>query len=166
MNVLVLGLPGSGKSYFAERLAKRLDAEYVSSDRLRKQLFPEPTYSDLEKANVYYAMLKKMQETNAQERNLVLDATFHKKSTRQLFTKTARGKTHFIEVCADEAIIKDRLKKSRPDSDADYQIHQLIKQQWEALEAPHLTLKSTNENIEALLQRALEYLKNDQESNR
>ncbi len=159
--VLVSGLPGSGKSYFAERLAKMLDADYINSDRLRKELFPKRTYSDLEKAAVYDTMLKKMKETIVEEKNLVMDATFHKKETRKLFTKNAKDKIHFIEVWADEAIIKERLNISRPFSEADYEIHQLIQQQWEPLTEPHLLLESTNENIDNMIQKATKYLRYD-----
>ncbi len=102
MIVIISGLPGSGKSFFAEQLAKKLDADYVNSDRLRKELFPTRTYSDYEKAAVYKAMLKRMAVAIRLGRNIVLDATFHKKSTRELFTKNTKEKIHFIEVWADE----------------------------------------------------------------
>ncbi len=161
MIVLVLGLPGSGKSYFASRLAKKIDGSYVNSDHLRKQLFPKRTYSDLEKETVYNVMLKKMKVAITKEKNLVLDATFHKKEIRKLFKKNPNEKIHFIEVWADEGIIKKRLKKSRPFSEADFKIYQLILQQWEPLEETYLSLESTNENIDDMLQKATEYLRDD-----
>ncbi|SDE43572.1 hypothetical protein SAMN05421636_10557 [Pricia antarctica] len=165
MNIMVFGLPGSGKSYFAERLAEKIDAEYVSSDRLRKELFPSRTYSDHEKAAVYDTMLKKLEETNTKKENLVFDATFYKKETRELFIKKAKNNSRFIEVWADEPVIKARLKESRPYSDADFEVHKLIKQEWEPLERPHLRLESRNDNIDVMLQKAMEYLKNEKKSN-
>lgn len=166
MVVIVLGLPGSGKSYFAGRLAQRLNAEYVNSDRLRKELFPTRTYSKLEKAMVYGALLKRMEEAQNKRKDLVLDATFHKKEIRQQFMDKSKGGIIFIEVQADEDIIRQRLKEDRPYSEADLRIHQLIKQQWEPLQLPHLTLRSTNDNIETMLQKAIQYLKDDQRTNR
>ncbi len=165
MVVLVLGLPGSGKSFFAERLAKMLHADYVNSDRLRKELFPERTYSNSEKASVYNAMLRKMKTTNTQKNHLVLDATFHKKKTRELFTENGTDGVHFIEVWAEERIIKERLKKSRPYSEADDNVYQLILQQWEPLEQPYLKLESTNENIDDMLKKAVKYLRDDARGN-
>ncbi len=162
MIVIVLGLPGSGKSYFAERLAKRLDAEYLNSDRLRKKLFSNRTYSIKEKAKVYDRMLKRMVEALGQNDNLVLDATFHKKEIREPFLTKGKGRIYIIEVCAEEEIIRQRVQKNRPDSEADFDVYQLIKQEWELLEVPHLVLESTNKNIDEMLQRALKYLKNDQ----
>lgn len=162
--IMVFGLPGSGKSYFASRLAKLINGDYVNSDRLRKELFPKRTYSNLENVTVYDAMLKKMLEANSQARNFVLDATFHKKKSRELFIQPLRGKMHFFEVWADEHIIKKRLQHDRPYSEADYTIHQLIRDAWEPLEEAHLRLKSTNDNIDDMLQKAEAYLKDDKKS--
>lgn len=166
MVVIVLGLPGSGKSYFAERLAEQLDAEYLNSDRLRKELFPKRTYSEKEKAKVYTVMLEKMKEAVRRKKDLVLDATFHKKETRAPFLAKGNAKISVIEVRADEEIIKQRVQKKRPFSEADFDVHKLIKQEWEPLEVPHLVLESTNENVDSMLKQALEYLKHDKESNR
>lgn len=55
--VAVCGLPGSGKSYFAARLAERLDAVYLSSDRVRREMFTRRTYSDDEKMDVYRELI-------------------------------------------------------------------------------------------------------------
>lgn len=165
MTVIVLGLPGSGKSFFAERLAKQLGAEYMNSDRLRRELFPKRTYSDLETAKVYAIMLEKMGEAFQQKRDLVLDATFHKEETRVPFLTKGNSNIVIIEVWADEEIIWQRVQKNRPISEADFDVYRLIKKEWEPLKVPHLELKSTNENIDDMLQKALEYLKNDQKSN-
>lgn len=166
MIIFVFGLPGSGKSYFAKKLASVLQADYINSDRIRKDMFPIRTYSASEKDKVYDVMLEKMQATINQKKNQVLDATFHRKETRELFIKnTQKAKYMFIEVQASENIIRERLKKSRPYSEADYKVYTLIKQEWEPLEETHLELESNNENIDCILQKALEYLKNDRSWN-
>ena len=167
MIVIVLGLPGSGKSYFASRLAQMLGADYVNSDRLRKELFPKRTYSAEETSKVYGAMFKTMEEAIAHSKNLVLDATFHKNAMRKQLKDSTKGKEQlfFIEVQANENTIKERLKKSRPFSEADFKVHQLIRQQWEPLQIPHLTLESTNDNIDSMLQEAAQYLNHEPKSN-
>ena len=161
MVVIVFGLPGSGKSYFASRLAKMIRADYINSDRLRKEMFKESTYSTQEKAAVYHEMLAKMMEAVNQNRNVVLDATFHKNDTRKLFMKEMEGKggIYFIEVQANENIIRERLKKERPYSEADFKVYKLIRQHCEPLNDPHLLLESTDENIDSMLQKAADYLK-------
>lgn len=169
MIIIVFGLPGSGKSYFAARLAKMINAEYVSSDKVRKEIFKERTYSDQEKRVVYEKMVELMKEAVKVNRNLVLDATFHKKKTRKLFTDEMQDKadTLFIEVRADEKIIRERVEKKRTYSEADFEIYKQIKQQFEPLTRPHLILQSTNENINEMLELAEQHLKiqNDARAN-
>ena len=165
MIVLVMGLPGSGKSYFASRLAERINAEYTNSDRLRKELFSKRTYFEQEKEKVYEMLLEKMKEAINGRKNIVLDATFHKKEARELFVKNAKEHIHFIEVWTDEATTKERLKKSRLYSEADYRVYQLIKQTWEPLNEASLRLKSTNENIDDMLRKAYQYLNHDNSGN-
>ena len=157
--IIVLGLPGSGKSYFAQKLAEMIRADYVNSDRIRKELFPTRTYSPLEKSKVYKKMMERMRLAIAQKKKLVLDATFHSRETRNKFIEKAQGANLFlIEVQADEHLARERLKKKRPYSEADFKVYQLIRNQWEPLTTPHLTLKSTNENIKKMLQEAIRYL--------
>ncbi len=161
MIVIVFGLPGSGKSYFASRLAKMINAVYINSDRLRMEMFNDRTYSEQEKAAVYKAMLKKMKEAMNQDKNIILDATFHKNETRKLFIQEADRKDgiFFIEVKADENIIRERLKKERPYSEADFEVYKSIRQQYEPMNEPYLTVESTNENVDNMLQKAVDYLK-------
>lgn len=159
MIILVLGLPGSGKSYFAVRLAQKINAEYLNSDQIRKEMFPERTYSDSEKAKVYEDLLKKMKEAIDKGKDMVLDATFYKNKIREPFITNSKGKIAFIEVWADENIIQERLKKPRPYSEADLKVYQLLRQQWEPLKQPHLSLQSTNRNIDSMLRTAVNYLK-------
>ncbi len=166
MIILVLGLPGSGKSYFAERLAEKIGAEYVNSDRLRKALFPKRTYSEDEKIKVYEVMLNKMEGAIAQNNYMVLDATFHKASIREPFNAKSKGNLRFIEIQVDEEIVRERLKESRPFSEADFEVHRLLQKEWEPLLESHLTLQSTNNNIETMLQKAIEYLNDDRNANR
>lgn len=160
MVIIVVGLPGSGKSYFASRFAGMLGATYIKSDEVRKQLLSKKSYSEKEKLSVYDAMLKQMTTLLEQKKDIVLDATFYKREIRAKFLDELKGKAgiYLIEVRANVALTRERLKKQRPDSDADFEVYKKIKQQWEPLTEDHLILRSTNENIAGLLQKASDYL--------
>lgn len=114
---------------------------------------------------VYDAMLEKMKQAADQDKNVVLDATFHKDDTRELFVRAMKDKCeiYFIEITAKEELIRQRLQKERPDSEADFEVYKLIRGEWDPMNARHLTLQSTDENIDYLLQKAADYLhwKND-----
>lgn len=160
MIVVVTGLPGSGKSFFASRLATAIHADYISSDKLRKKIIKRRTYSIKEKDLVYDEMMKEMRNGVKQNKNLVLDATFYKRETRNKFKEetTDADKIVFIEIIADEALIRKRLQSPREDSEADFTVYKIIQQQWEPIKGEHLILQSANDNIESMLEKAITYL--------
>lgn len=161
MVVIVIGLPGSGKSFFASQLAKMMHADYINSDQVRKTMMPPGHYSLQEKHSVYSQMLSRAVELVNQNREVILDATFYKSSIREQYKEALSHITSvkFIEVTATESLIKDRLSLSRKDSEADYEVYKTIRAEWEPLQKPHLVLQSTNDNIAELLEAAIDYLK-------
>ncbi len=161
MVIIVFGLPGSGKSYFASRLAMHLEAEYVNSDELRMQMISERNYTEAEKRRVYDAMLSRMSDALTGNKPIVLDATFYKESIRRQFEQAAaacHGSIIYIEVTAPEDIIKDRLNIPRAYSEADYDVYLKLKKSAEPLNRDHLVLVSTNNNIVSMLHEAINYI--------
>jgi predicted kinase len=65
---------------------------------------------------------------------------------------------HIIEVIADDATVRERLRRPRKYSEADYAVHQFIRDQFEKIEEAHLVLHSANDPAEVNLEIALEYL--------
>lgn len=94
---MVFGLPGSGKSYFASRVAHMLNATYISSDKVRKELFAVSSYSPEEKTLVYDEMLRRTIQVAEHNKDVVSDATFTRRLPK-LISKPAR----IIEYGADE----------------------------------------------------------------
>lgn len=162
MLVLVAGLPGSGKSFFAEKLAEKLMADYINSDKIRKSLGSLGKYSIEDKLAIYQEMLKMAEKCLIKDEDVVADATFHLQSTRQLFFSLADEKTTpliFFHIVADEELIKERISKPRKDSEADFQVYKKLKQEFEKILEPHLRIKSTQNNISVMLNQALRYIK-------
>ena len=160
MVVIVFGLPGTGKSFFAARLADQINADYINSDRLRMEMFPHRTYSDKEKGMVYKAMLERAKTADNNHKNVVLDATFYKNDLRKMIREEigTESPIFFIEVTATEELVRERLQKKRPYSEADFEVYRLIERQWEVINEPHLTLNSADDNIDTMLQDAIDYL--------
>jgi predicted kinase len=169
MIIIVFGLPGSGKSYFASHLAGVINAEHVNSDKIRKTMLDTRTYSKKEKLAVYNEMISRIGEAIEQHKNLVLDATFYKNDIREKFLNKAENNDDiiFIEIRAEEHLIRERLKRPREYSEADFKVYEKIKNQWEPLKAKHLILQSTNSNIRAMLKKTADYLhlKDDKRTN-
>ena len=160
MIILVMGLPGSGKSYLARQVAALTGAGYISSDKVRQVMLQAATYSDKEKWKVYDEMLRMAIEAAGEGSDVVLDATFYTQALRRSFRQALedKGRIVIIEVLADEALIRERLRRPRMDSDANFEVYVELKELWEPVSEPHLTLRSTDDNIESLLDQAMEYI--------
>jgi predicted kinase len=161
MVIIIAGLPGSGKSYFAGRLSECLSALYFSSDQFRKIFFTGIKYSPDEKLAVYEKLLSETLKAANSKKNIVLDGTFYKKSIREKFRAALLAnnqKIIFIEIRAESELIKDRLKGIRKDSDADYEVYQKLLTEFEPLEENHLTLFSEMDNVEYMLKESLDYI--------
>jgi predicted kinase len=50
--ILLYGFPGSGKTYFSRQLCENLQAAHVQGDRIRSELFEQPSYDKKEDAVV------------------------------------------------------------------------------------------------------------------
>lgn len=161
MIILVAGLPGSGKSYFAHQLASKIGADYVNSDQVRKTMGALGKYTFKDKLEVYERMATLAESALKKGRPVIIDATFYLRSMRNIFIELAQrceSVTHLIVVHADEALIKQRLSMPREDSEADFAVYKQIKSEFEEFVFPHLELESTNSNIEIMLHRAVNYL--------
>ena len=160
MVIIVFGLPGSGKSYFATRLAAKLDAIYVNSDQLRMNMFSTRTYTDAEKLLVYDSMSAAMTDALITNRAIVLDATFYKEAIRNSFEQKAAAfneRIIYIEVTAPEDIIAERLERPRY-SEADFAVYLKLKALFEPMQQEHLVLISSNSDIAPALLQAIEYI--------
>lgn len=160
--ILVCGLPGTGKSFFGQHLSKKMDAYYLNSDILRKELFPENrTYSEEEKQFVYDTLLIKTEENLKKGKSVMVDATFYKNELRIPFYTIAQTKKiplYIFYITADETLIQARTSVLRSDSEADYLVYLKLKELFEPITMPYTTLISTQNNINDLLATALIYL--------
>ena len=159
--ILVSGLPGSGKTFFAKRFAPAIGAAYFSTDIMRKTLTPERTYSPMEKATVYTAMMERMDHSLRAGQTVVLDATFYKEDMRADFVKAAHAvnsKVLFIEVRANKSVVRDRLSQVREDSDADYKVYLKLRDLYEPIKEPHLVLHSDKNDVEELVSLAIAWV--------
>jgi len=158
MVVIVFGLPGSGKSFFASRLALMIKGEYINSDQIRLKLFKKRKYTEDEKEKVYDTLFDLAQEAVKKGSNVVVDATFYKQYLRQRYLDEMSNDLFFIEVVTRKGIVKKRLSQPRAFSEADYSVYKKIKKEWEPFVDKHLVLESTNDNIGEMMDTAVLYL--------
>jgi predicted kinase len=161
MLILVAGLPGSGKSFFAEKLAGRIGADYLNSDQIRLDLHATGKYTTDDKLAVYKMMVAEASAAIETGKDVVADATFFHHALRELFVRLAEAKkvpVFVIEVIAEEALIRKRLTQPRKRSEADFNVYEGVRDAFEEITMPHLTLTSTDDNIERMITEAINYL--------
>ena len=161
MLVVIAGLPGSGKSFFGQKLADAIGAAYLNSDKIRIDMLAKGKYSDEDKLAVYKEMESYASKALAQGNDVIVDATFYRRSVREMFEKLAgihRVSLRIIEVKADEPTIRRRLSAPREFSEADFRVYEMIRDGFEEITTPHLVLISTDNNIDEMLLRAKEYI--------
>ena len=160
--ILVCGLPGSGKSFFARHLSTKIKAYYFNSDLLRKELYPvQRTYSEQEKQEVYNTLLERTQDVLLKNEPVLIDATFYKNALREPFYELAAkhsASLYIFHICADESLIKERTSTVRPDSEADFSVYLKLKDLFEPITLPSKILISEKNNIDVLIEDALTYL--------
>lgn len=91
--VLVGGPPGSGKSSLAGELGRRLDAEVLSTDHLRRELAPAPLasrYQPSAREAVYRELCAEASRHLGLGRSVVLDATWTSAAMRAMARTVAR----------------------------------------------------------------------------
>jgi predicted kinase len=162
--VMVMGLPGSGKSFFAKALAREMGAEYLGSDELRKELGLMGKYSLDNKLTVYGEMFKRAKGIHKAGKSVVLDGTFFLQQVRDLviyLTNSLSWKMSIIHILADEELITKRLSLPRQDSEADLGVYQKIKSEFEPIQEKHLALPSVDGNLNENLEKALKFINGD-----
>lgn len=82
--VVLIGLPGSGKTTVASRLCPRFGLALIDQDAIRAQLFPECAFTHVEKQAANQAVLETLRTSCAAGLSSLIDGmTFGRRTERQ-----------------------------------------------------------------------------------
>ncbi|MEE9323010.1 MAG: nucleoside monophosphate kinase [Candidatus Aenigmarchaeota archaeon] len=149
--ILVCGLPGTGKTTVAEKIADKTKSFVFNTDIIRKELFGKPKYTKKEKSLVYDLLFEMAEKFLKSAKNVVLDGTFYKKELRKRVKEMAKktdSEFHVVEVRCDEEILKERMgkrTKQKTPSDADFEIYMKIKKEFEPVREKHFVVDTGKE---------------------
>ncbi|MFC2041847.1 AAA family ATPase [Chloroflexota bacterium] len=157
--IAVSGLPGTGKSYFCNKLAERLPFVILESDALRKILFSPPTYSAAESAHLFRAIQHLIERLLEKGISLILDATNLSERHREYLYSIADRlgvKLVLVRVEAPPEVVRrrleSRLEDSESKSDADWTIYQRMQSSVDRIHRKHYAA-DTSRNIAPVLDK-------------
>ena len=145
--IIMVGVPGSGKSYLGRILSAALGAELIQTDAVRKELYPQPEYTPAEAAAVYQTCHRRIREALEAGKLVVFDGTnLREKRRRALYRLAERAKAPWLIVVAyaSTSTISRRLYHRAaggdPDdqSDADWGIYLRMRRDTERVPQPHI----------------------------
>lgn len=117
--LVMVGVPGAGKSSFAEHFAETFTAPIVNWDTIRAELFNEPTYSKDEQVIIGRVADYMLDELLKTQRTIVYEGAADARSERQALAKRARAAGYevlFVWVQTDSATAQQRATKKKRDS--------------------------------------------------
>jgi predicted kinase len=159
--VVVFGLPGSGKSTLARRLARRVGAQWISSDAIRTERGLRGDYRKDSIAAVYEEMLQVARSGLSDGRTVVIDGSFSSRSFREAVRELANdtgARLRLIRMVADEETALARVGRKRALSEAGPEAYRLLREKFDPVEGDHLMLDSSRADVGKLLRRAVLYL--------
>jgi predicted kinase len=166
------GLPGSGKSTVAARLAQETDGVVLSMDQVRAALFPALVLDHSAAENeismdASFAAAAYIRKTFPQHPVIIDGRTFLRSyqvhDVLALAASLEESPGIIKCVCSDE-VARQRLEHdlaegTHPARNRAYGLYLAVKEKAEAIQVPHLILDTGELSMEDCVQRCLEYLR-------
>ncbi len=163
--LLLCGLPGTGKSFLAHRLAEALPFVIIESDTVRKILFPQPRYTAQESRGVHrtcHALMAKLLKRGVR---VIYDATnlieYHRELVYRI-AERAGARLVVVKTVAKEEVVRERLRGRQEGtaelSGADWRIYRRMASRQEPVSHPHLVI-DTSEDLEEAVAKVLRFIR-------
>ena len=145
--LVVIGLPGVGKTTVAREFADRLDGRLIRTDTVRTDCVPDPDYTPAERRRVYDEVLARARDALDRGRDVVLDGTFRERTDRDGAVEVAASTGATLGVVAvecEESVVESRIAAREDDaSDADVEVYRQFRERYDPIRLPHATVDNS-----------------------
>ncbi|MEW5988022.1 MAG: ATP-binding protein [Chloroflexota bacterium] len=165
--LIMVGLPGAGKTALVAALQSLLPCVVISTDWVRWQLFHPPAFTADEMALVYQVCYQLVSGRLALGQRVIFDASNYLAARRQRLLDVARRQGAAVAICyvqASEEVTRQRLAqrvdgRRRPEdwSRADWPIYQWMAGLLEPVTEPHLALDTSAASASTLAGQLRDY---------
>ncbi|MCL0059393.1 ATP-binding protein [Dehalococcoidia bacterium] len=166
--IVLSGLPGTGKSYISRKLAERLPCVILSSDTMRRALFPSPVFNAGENQRLFAAMHILIEDLLRKNVAILLDATNLVERHRErlyCIIDRLRLKIIILRVEAPPEVVQERLQarmamdNTSPDSsDADFGVYLRMKTNKQRIRRQHFAV-DTSRDIAPVIEKIVRELR-------
>ena len=152
--VVMIGLPGSGKSHLARAIAARVPAAVLDIDALRAALFEDPQHTAKEHGRLFPALHVLMDRLLARRITVIVDATNLKEANRKPYYKIAAehgAKLLLVRVWARAPVIRRRLlaRAGSPDpadnSTATLEVYERMREGVQRVRRRHVSVDTSSD---------------------
>ena len=170
--VVLVGLPGSGKSYFGRRLGERISIAHVESDWIRKFIFLTPVYNAKENNILFRTCHMLLERLLSQGVDILFDATNLVEANRERLYNIAYktdARLILVKVGAPSDLIFQRLEHRKyypnvqDNSDADWSIFRKMRSSFEPLRKDHFAV-DTSKDIGLVIEKVVKEIKRHRKS--
>lgn len=154
--LVLCGLPGTGKTYFAREVTKLLPFCVVESDRIRKALVSKPKYTPFEHARVFNLCHFLIEEYISQGQRVLFDATNLTENFRlpiRQISQRQNVQLVLVRLTAPRSLVRERLREREEEresglhpgnySDAGWLIYCRLAPYDEPVEGEHLSVDTS-----------------------
>lgn len=149
--VVVCGPPGVGKTTVSESIVERLDAVLVRTDVVRRDVAPDPEYTEAERKRVYDELFSRGRAAIRRGDDVVFDGTFQYRQMRERARDLADdlgAEFRSVKVECEESVVRERIEaREGGESDADFEVHRQIREQFDPLAMDHVTVDNSETEL-------------------
>lgn len=117
---LMMGLPGAGKTTAAQQISELIGAVHLSSDEIRRELFPNSTFTQDEHDALYAQLDQRVERALSAGHSVVYDANLNRQAHRHEKYQLARqlgADAVLVWVQTPEDIARERRVLAQPQQD-------------------------------------------------